>query len=101
MGAYIKIYRAFSSKNYFYVKAFSEDHYEYQWASRRYPWLWMARWLGSRAAHAYINRGLAQLESSPVEILEIRPIFMGDGFFETTKKPGGKSTRVFIERIEL
>lgn len=104
MGAYIKIYRAFAPRNmfwsHFYVKALNEDHYEYQWTSRDYPWLWMARWLGPKAAHAYINRGVAGLESSPVEIVRLSPSTSGVTF-ETRKTPGGKSTRVFIERIEL
>lgn len=104
MGDYIRIYRAFTPHNrlwgHFYVKAFSEDHHEYMWTSRDYPWLWMAKWLGPKAARAYISKGLAQVEPSPMEIVRLNPALSGVTF-ETRKVPGGISTRVYIEKIQL
>lgn len=99
MGDYLKIYRRWTPRGYF-LKAFNNENYEYMWVSRSYPWLWLAKWHGIKAARKYLA-GKTLASDHQVDITSLRKISHGDGFFEQHKVPGGTVSRIFIEQVNL
>lgn len=100
MSDRVRIYRSFTPKSY-YLLIFNGEDYQYQWKSRYYRWLWLARWHGVRAARKYLKRATSLVPERPKRrVLSLEARSAG-GLFEHAQVGKKLQTRIFIEQVTL